>query len=86
MKLPLFRASFILFLIFRFSAFDADAQKSNDPSLMGKAELYKAKKAALDYLEDTAIIRKYGNISDAIWEFAELGMQEFKSSALLAVN
>lgn len=48
-----------------------------------KADLYKSKKCALDWLSDSLIVRKFGNISDAIWNFAELGMQEFNSSALL---
>ena len=43
----------------------------------------KAKKTALDYLDDELTVEKYGKISDQIWSFAELGMQEFKSSALL---
>lgn len=58
------------------------AQK-DDKNFLGKAELYKAKKSALEYLSDTAVVRKYGKVSDAIWNYAELGMQEFKSSALL---
>ena len=52
-------------------------------SILGKADLYKAKKGLLEYLSDTNIVRKYGIISDEIWNYAELGMQEFKSSALL---
>ncbi len=59
------------------------AQKDSDTLLLGKADQYKAKKTALDYLNDRAIVEKYGTISDSIWNFAELGMQEFKSSALL---
>lgn len=59
------------------------AQKKAKEDFSGKAELYKEKKTALDYLSDSSILRKYGRISDAIWSFAELGMQEFKSSALL---
>lgn len=58
------------------------AQK-DDKNFSGKAELYKAKKSVLEYLSDTAVVRKYGKVSDAIWNYAELGMQEFKSSALL---
>ena len=42
-----------------------------------------SKNSALEYLSDSLIIKKFGIISDAIWNFAELGMQEFKSSALL---
>lgn len=59
------------------------AQKKDKENLLGKADLYKAKKSAIEYLSDSLIVRKYGNISDAIWNYAELGMQEFKSSALL---
>ncbi len=59
------------------------AQKKKDDNFLGKAELYKAKRTALEYLSDTIIVSKYGKISDAIWGYAELGMQEFKSSAIL---
>ena len=50
---------------------------------LGKADLYKAKKSALEYLGDSNIVKKFGFISDSIWNFAELGMQEFRSSAIL---
>lgn len=59
------------------------AQKKPEENYLGKAEQYKAKKTALEYLGDSIIVRKFGAISDAIWGYAELGMQEFKSSALL---
>jgi aminobenzoyl-glutamate utilization protein B len=59
------------------------AQKKSEGTLLGKADLYKAKKSALDYLSDSLVIKKYGNIADAIWNYAELGMQEIKSSAIL---
>lgn len=48
-----------------------------------KAKLYREKKTALDYLGSRNTIEKYGAISDKIWGYAELGLQEFKSSALL---
>jgi aminobenzoyl-glutamate utilization protein B len=70
----------ILFLLFPFMAF---SQEKKDQGFIGKAELYKAKKIALDYLGDESVIRKFGIISDSIWKFAELGMQEFRSSAIL---
>jgi len=47
------------------------------------AKNYKEKKTALSWLEQEETIEKFGQISDKIWHFAELGMQEFKSSALL---
>jgi aminobenzoyl-glutamate utilization protein B len=59
------------------------SQKKTEEGILGKAELYKAKKTALDYLSDSEIIKKFGTISDSIWSFAELGMQEFKSSSIL---
>lgn len=58
-------------------------QKKEEEKFLGKADMYKAKKSALEYLSDSLIVKKYGKISDAIWGYAELGMQEFKSSALL---
>ncbi|HCC71191.1 MAG TPA: amidohydrolase [Bacteroidales bacterium] len=48
-----------------------------------KAKLYKEKKTALNYLEDENTVTSFGKISDKIWGYAELGLQEFKSSALL---
>jgi aminobenzoyl-glutamate utilization protein B len=59
------------------------AQKKTWDNSDTKAELYKAKKSALEFLADPLVVKKFGNISDAIWNYAELGMQEFKSSALL---
>lgn len=47
------------------------------------ARLSKEKKTALDFLEQESTIAKFGKISDRIWGYAELGLQEFKSSALL---
>lgn len=47
-------------------------------------EIDPAKKAVLDYLSQEEILEKFGAISDAIWSFAELGLQEYKSSDLLA--
>ncbi|MCL1973538.1 MAG: amidohydrolase [Bacteroidetes bacterium] len=45
--------------------------------------LYESKKYLLEYLNDNNTLQRFGRISDAIWNYAELGMQEFKSSALL---
>jgi aminobenzoyl-glutamate utilization protein B len=83
MKIYYRRQATILFIFcFILFTYQASAQKRNEETA-DKADLYKAKKTALEYLGDSLIIRKYGNISDAIWNFAELGMQEFKSSAIL---
>jgi aminobenzoyl-glutamate utilization protein B len=48
------------------------------------AKKQKEKSFALEWLDQTEIIEKFGKISDAIWSYAELGMQEFRSSKLLA--
>lgn len=53
-------------------------------SFLLSQELYPEKQVALDYLSQEKILEKYGKISDAIWSYAELGLQEFKSSELLA--
>lgn len=48
------------------------------------AREYAEKSFALKYLNKEKSVEKYGRISDAIWSYAELGMQEFKSAELLA--
>ena len=77
------RTILILISIFLILSNPLKAQKKSEENYLGKADLFKAKKTALEYLSDSSIIRKYGTISDAIWGYAELGMQEFKSSAIL---
>ncbi|KPL13729.1 MAG: hypothetical protein AMS23_10490 [Bacteroides sp. SM1_62] len=42
------------------------------------------KQFALDYISRPEMFEKFGRISDAIWSYAELGLQEYKSSALLS--
>jgi len=59
------------------------AQEPAATGYLGKAETYKAKNSALDYLSKRDVVTRFGAISDSIWSYAELGMQEFKSSALL---
>jgi len=76
-KSSAFTSSFLTIVFIFFSTFLLSGQKK------GEGDNYKAKENALDYLSDSVIVKKYGTISDAIWNYAELGMQEFKSSALL---
>lgn len=59
------------------------SQKKSEDGFLGKADMYRAKQAVFDYLGEASVLEKYGKISDQIWQFAELGMQEFRSSALL---
>ena len=58
------------------------AQKSEGSKEI-KTKLYKEKATAIDYLSNQDVVDRFGAIADAIWGFAELGMQEFRSSALL---
>ncbi|MGB7294892.1 MAG: amidohydrolase [Candidatus Aminicenantales bacterium] len=51
---------------------------------LAREKLAKEKKLVLEWLSQPEVIEKFGRISDAIWEYAELGMQEFRSSKLLA--
>lgn len=49
-----------------------------------KMKIAKEKRFVLDRLSRPEAVEKFGKISDAIWSYAELGLQEFRSSALLA--
>jgi aminobenzoyl-glutamate utilization protein B len=82
-KLSFIRTIFFLIILISITYSQLLAQKKAEGTYLGKADLYKAKKTALEYLGDSTTVRKFGTISDAIWGYAELGMQEFKSSALL---
>jgi len=44
---------------------------------------YKEKTFVLDWLARSEVEERYGLMSDAIWSYAELGMQEFKSMGVL---
>jgi len=50
------------------------------------AELYPEKQMIFDLLDQPNTIEKYGKMSDTIWSYAELGMQEFKTSKLVSDN
>jgi aminobenzoyl-glutamate utilization protein B len=80
--LSFLRNGLLLFVIILVSSSLLYSQKK-EQSRTGKPDMYKEKNDALEYLEDSLIIRKYGLISNKIWNYAELGMQEFRSSALL---
>jgi aminobenzoyl-glutamate utilization protein B len=49
-----------------------------------KPKIAKEKQAVLDWLGRPETVEKFGQISDLIWGYAELGLQEFRSSKLLA--
>jgi aminobenzoyl-glutamate utilization protein B len=43
----------------------------------------KEQQIALDYLSDPAVGKKYAEMINAIWSYAELGLEEYNSAALL---
>ena len=47
------------------------------------AQVSQEKQHVLDWLSRPEVVERFGRISDAIWSYAELGLQEYKSSALL---
>jgi len=49
-----------------------------------KAKVAPEKKLVLDWLAQSEVVERFGRISDAIWSYAELGLQEVRSSKLLA--
>jgi aminobenzoyl-glutamate utilization protein B len=49
-----------------------------------KVKIEKEKRLVLDWLAQPSVVEKFGQISDAIWSYAELGLQEVRSSKLLA--
>jgi aminobenzoyl-glutamate utilization protein B len=78
------RVQFMLLVFFSQSLFISYGQENDEGDFSGKADLYKSKKKAIEYLDDSLILKRFGIISDSIWGFAELGMQEFRSSDILA--
>ncbi|MBM3311825.1 MAG: amidohydrolase [Candidatus Aminicenantes bacterium] len=49
-----------------------------------RAKIDREKQLVLDWLSRPEVVEKFGRVSDAIWSYAELGLQEFNSSKLLA--
>lgn len=64
-----------VFICFNFLLFSQSPEKK---------DVAPQKQQVLDYLSQPEIVEKFGKISDAIWSYAELGLQETKSSALLS--
>jgi len=67
---------FALCIVFLTAGLPAKARNSK--------KMTKEKQFVFNWLAQPDVITKFGKISDAIWNYAELGMQEFKSSKLLA--
>src|SRR5512143_1772478 len=77
MKNRLVMLSLVLLLVLGLASSAADGAPA-------KPKVAKEKQAVLDWLARPETVEKFGRISDAIWEYAELGLQEFRSSKLLA--
>ncbi len=73
-KIPVRMAIVILATIFLVSS----------PSGWSATKLPKEKQLVFDWLSRPETVEQFGRISDAIWSYAELGLQENRSSALLA--
>jgi len=78
MKTRVFKGSSSWLILFSLIVF------SIHPGLLLSQDLTPEKRFALDWLSRSSVIKKFGTISDAIWTYSELGLQEFKSSKLLA--
>ena len=65
------------------AAHTASAQDSNDAPEHPETQVAPEKQFVLDWLSQPETVEQFGRISDSIWSYAELGLQEFKSSGLL---
>jgi len=52
-------------------------------SQQARGQISDEKQQVLDWLSKPDIVESFGRISDSIWSYAELGLQEYKSSSLL---
>lgn len=78
---------YLLLLVFFMAANQlalANQARNVSSSTKKEIKIEKEKKFVLDWLSQPQIIEKFGRISDAIWSYAELGLQEYRSSKLLA--
>jgi aminobenzoyl-glutamate utilization protein B len=60
------------------------AAKTATDQAPAKPKVAPEKQTVLDWLGKPETVEKFGRISDAIWSYAELGLQEVRSSKLLA--
>jgi aminobenzoyl-glutamate utilization protein B len=78
------RFSLILIPVLVLALVSLPASSSGQASAKAKIKIEKEKQLVLDLLSKPETVERFGKISDAIWEYAELGLQEFRSSKLLA--
>lgn len=79
MKAKILKKSIICFMAGAILLFALSTQ-----TFTAKNKITKEKQFVLNWLSQPQILEKFGIISDAIWSYAELGLQEYKSSKLLA--
>jgi aminobenzoyl-glutamate utilization protein B len=77
MKSKLVPAALVVLLVLALAAGPADGAPA-------KPRIAKEKQTVLDWLSRPETVETFGRISDTIWGYAELGLQEFRSSKLLA--
>lgn len=73
---PVHLVCFAAFVLLAVPARHAPAESQEDG-------VSQPKQSVLEWLSLPETVEKFGRISDAIWSYAELGLQEHKSSALL---
>lgn len=78
MKRGIVKNSFLIASLLSICFISLNAGPPEDPFV------YKEKEFVLDWLSNEDVVERFGKVSDSIWSFAELGMQEFKSAELLA--
>jgi aminobenzoyl-glutamate utilization protein B len=71
------RNVFVALVVVLWSALSGAAERPRGSGVSAE------KHFVLDWLSQPAVVQEFGRISEAIWRYAELGLQEFKSSALL---
>lgn len=84
LKLFEFLVIFLCIISIMWTAALPAGQQTAHPKPSSKIKLPPEKKFVLDWLGQKEQVEFFGHISDRIWSFAELGLQEYKSSALLA--
>jgi aminobenzoyl-glutamate utilization protein B len=70
----------VLLLVAGVTTSFAQPNRQNEAPL---AQVSAEKRHALDWLSRDDVRDQFGRIADAIWSYAELGMHEYKSSAVL---
>ncbi|MDI6697779.1 MAG: amidohydrolase [Candidatus Saccharicenans sp.] len=71
-------------LLCRLPGLQAGPENIQSPKKKAAVKVSREKKFIIDWLGHKEQLEFFGRLSDRIWSYAELGLQEFKSSRLLA--